>query len=339
MKNNDVEISQVGINYAIIAIMFAGIIAFSAMNMYEPQIDDQPDIFELIFYISQFVAGVFGVFVAKKYWGSKVFGKAYLALGVGFILAGSGSLLFVYYEMHEIVNPFPGWPDLLIGPYFLLLLYHLFSCTRYFKKKFTRNDKIIVILIPLSTVITFIMITSIPTYIPGSTPELLSEHIVIDDTLFKLVETDSSSTKYQQVTVNDVTYNLIPIEFSTTNYEQIPETEFPIKFIPIVFSNMVIGEFQEYDGDYWLGYGLTVFYISITSLNLGFAIIGAKIFHRTVLGTAWSLLTVGICLIAIGDIIYYFNAIYSYDKTLDLPFWVFGHFVVAYALYIHKKNL
>jgi len=339
VEEHDMKISQTRINYSTLALMFIGIIAFAVMNDYEPQIDSQPDIFELIFYISQFVAGCLGLVVAKKYWGSKVFGKAYLSLGIGFVLAGAGSILFVSFEMNNVINPFPGWPDILIGPYFLLLLFHLYSCTHYFKKKFGKKDKMIIILIPASTTIVFILFSSIPVEIPGSTPDLLSKHITIGNTVFRLVETKDLTENNQHITVEGITYELVPIEFTTTRYEQKPSTEFPIKFIPIVFTNIRIGEFQEQDSTYWLGYGLTVYYIAMTSVNLGFAVIGAKIFQRTILGQAWSLLTIGISLIAIGDIIYYFNALYSYDKTLDLPFWVFGHFIVAYALYIHKKNL
>jgi hypothetical protein len=338
-KGDTNQISQTGINYYVLVLMFIGIIVYEIMNDYEPQIESQADIFEVIFYISQFLVGILGLFVAKKYWGSKVFGKAYLALGIGFILAGAGSVLFVGLEINDIVNPFPGLPDILIGPYFLLLLFHLFSCTRFFKKRFSKNDKLIIVLIPLSTTIVFILASNIPVEIPGSTPDLLAKYVMIGNNFFKLVEVNETSGNNQHVTVDGIMYELIPAKVTTTRYEQIPTTDFPIKFIPIVLTNITIGKTQEQDSSYWFGYGLTIYYIFTTSLNLGFAVVGAKIFQHTILGQAWGLLTIGIGLIAIGDIIYYFHALYSYDKTLDLPFWVFGHFIVAYALYVHKKNL
>jgi len=124
------------INYLVIIFIFVGIVFFGFLNLYEPQIDQQFDFFELMFPLSEFVAGGFGLIVAKKYWGSEVFGKAYLSLGIGLILAGTGSTLFNILEISMgIANPFPNWPDIFFVLYYILLLYHLTSCIRYYNKK------------------------------------------------------------------------------------------------------------------------------------------------------------------------------------------------------------
>jgi len=49
--------------------------------------------------VSSLIVGITALFVAKRYWGSQIFGKTYLALAIGFILLFAGGfslqLLFI----------------------------------------------------------------------------------------------------------------------------------------------------------------------------------------------------------------------------------------------------
>ena len=339
-KNSDYQASKSDINYVVILLMLVAIIPYVILNTYEPQIDTQYDFFELMFPLSEFVAGIFGISVATKYWGSKVFGKAFLTIGLGYVCAGIATTTFGIYEVVlKESNPFPGLSDVFLVPFYLLIFFHLFTTVRHFKKKFSRTDKLTIIFLPLIATSIFIMAYSFPAEVPGSIPDLVSQHITIGDTTYKILPTSESFGDYQQITVDDQTYDLIPVEITTTQYEQVPQTDSPLNLIPIVFTNFNIG--QPYDGDatYWLGFGLIIFYFGMITLNLAFAVIGTQIFRNTVLGNAWGLLLFGIVLTSIGDIIYFFNALYTYDKTIDLGFWVFGFMIISYALYLHKKRL
>jgi len=330
------------INFLVVIAMFAAIVLYGVMNSYEPQIDRQYDFFELMFPLSEFAAGGFGLVIAKRYWGSEVFGKAYLSLSIGLIFAGIGTILFGVYEIvYEIDNPFPNWNDLFTGSYFLFLLYHLRSCVHYFKRKLSRKDKLLIIMLPL-TVTSILIITSLVTVsIPGSVPDLLSRQIKVGDTTFKLVPVSSLSGQYQYLTVSDVTYELVPVNLTTTKYEQIPLTDSPINLLPITVSHFSVNSLiTNEDPIFWLGIGLQIYYYSMTTLALSFAIVGSHVFRRSMLGNAWGLLLLGIGLTAIGDIIYYFSAIYTYDRTYpDIAFWVFGYMIISYALYLHRKIL
>lgn len=341
MKSNiDTDTATSEINYFVILFMFVGIIFYVVFNSYEPQIDTQYDFFELMFPLSEFVAGAFGLIVAKKYWGSKIFGKAYLALGIGYICAGLGTTTFGIYEVVLLQsNPFPGLSDIFLIPFYLLVFFHLFTCVKHFKKKFSRNDLLLIILLPLSLTSIFVMANIFPVDIEGGIPDLLSQHVEIDGTMFKLVPTSMQSTENQLITINDVTYELVPVEITTTRYEQVPLSDSPLSLIPIVITNYSIGEPYEGDPEYWLGFGLIIFYFILITVNLGLALIGAQIFSQTVLGSSWGLLLFGIILTSVGDIIYFFNALYTYDKTLDLGFWVLGFMIISYALHLHRKRL
>ena len=328
------------INYLVLILMFVAIIPYVVLNTYEPQIDVQLDFFELMFLLSQFAAGIFGIFVGLKYWGSKVFGKAYIALGLGYIFAGLGSTTFIIYEtVFRVSNPFPGLMDVFLIPFYLLILFHLVTCVRHFKKKLSRNEKLLIVILPLSCTFIFILAYSFPSETPGSIPDLLSRHIQVGDITFKLVEVNSTSTNFQHIIVDDVIYKLVPVEITTTKYEQIPPSDSAVNLIPIVFTNFSLLQPYEGDAEYWMGFSLVIFYFLVININLAFAIIGTQIFRNTVLGSAWGLLLFGIILTSIGDIIYFFNALFTYDKTVDLGFWVLGFMIISYALYLHRKRL
>ena len=352
-RESKVEARTGEINYLVIIVIFVGIVCFGFFNLYEPQIDQQFDFFEIMFFLSEFAAGGFGLVIAKKYWGSEVFGKAYLSLGIGLIFAGIGSTLFNYLEvMQEIENPFPGLPDIFFVPYYIFVLYHLTSCIRYFnrkhKKKLSRNNKLLIILLPLTATSILVVASFTVVSITGSVPDLLSQYIEIDYTTFKLVPIeDSPSGQYQIVTVNDVTYELVPAELTTTRYEQTPQTDSIVDLVPITITNFNIRPLdieqdlgEELTPWFMFGGGLSTFYFALSTLNLSFAIVGVQVFRRTILGNAWGLLLLGIALTAVGDLIYYANAIFGYDRTYpDIAFWVFGYMIISYALYIHKKRL
>ena len=70
----DSKTSIVGVNYYVLAAMVAGILLFGIANAFEPDIYSQADFFEIVYSLSQFATGIFGMYVAKKYWGSKIFG-------------------------------------------------------------------------------------------------------------------------------------------------------------------------------------------------------------------------------------------------------------------------
>jgi len=349
-REHKVEEKRGKISYFVIIAIFCGIVIFGFMNLYEPQIDRQYDFFELMFPISEFVAAGFGFIIAKKYWGSKVFGKAFLSLSVGLVFAGIGTLGFGINEViYGLDNPIPNWNDFFSAAYFLLVLYHLISCIRYFlkkqNKKLTRENKLIIILLPITATAILVIASYTSVTITGSVPELNSQYIHIGDSSFRLNLVDSPSDQYQTIMVydpfidDDVIYELVPVELTTTNYEQMPTTEGPVDFVPLALSDFNIGPLG-YEIEFGVADVVFIYFYALTTLNLSFAIVGAQVFRNTRLGSAWGLLLLGIALIAVADLIYYSNAIYGYDRTYpDLAFWVFGYTIIAYALYLHRKLL
>src|SRR5215831_13479157 len=187
--------------------MFAGIVAFGFANALEPQINRQYDFFELSLPVSQWVAGIFGLLVAKRYWGSKVFGRAYLALGIGFLLWGTGSSFYTFLEIFGNPFPYPGPPDIFFISYFSLLLFHLTTNIRFFRKKLLLRDKLIVIAVPTVINIIFVFALLVPISVPGSVPDLLSHQIHIGNQTYEVVLANESlpQTDYAHITQGNQT--------------------------------------------------------------------------------------------------------------------------------------
>ncbi len=321
--------------------MFAFIIFFSFSNAYEPQIDSQIDFFDISLPAAQFVTGIFGLFVARKYgWTTHIFGRAYLALGVGFLLWGIGSTLFVMLVIFGSEIPYPGPPDIFFVITYFSLLFHLSTITRYFKRKFSRRDKLVLIAIPVVINIVYVFAILLAPSIPGSVPDLISKGVNIGGQAFELVPASNSTSGYQQVTVADITYDLVPVT-SYTGYPQEPETGSLVDPIPIVFTKLNFNfDSSTITSEFWPPFVAGLFYNSITTLNLAFAILGMTIFRGSNLGVAWGILLVGFILTSSADIVYDFTSIYADVRTsMAIPLWVFGCMILSYALYLHRKNI
>jgi hypothetical protein len=337
MQKSNIEPSG-AINYYILGLMFAGILVFGVANAYEPDIYGQLDFFETALIMAQYSVGIFGLFVAIRYRGSKVFGRAYLALGIGFLLLGTGNIVFTAAQMAGLED-YPGYADIFIAPFFMLLLFHLVTCTRYFKKKLEPRDKFIIIALPVVVNIVYVFALLVPITIPGSVPDAVSSlEVNIDGRAFKLVPIDSLSNSDIVATYFSYAgnlYALVPLD--TTANPQIPLAD----LVPATISNFtIVGEPMPGDPHFWSGFLIGLYYNSATTINLAWAIIGMTVFRNSLLGKAWGLLLVGIAVLAVADIIYDFSSIYYYDRTSPtIAIWVFGFMIMCYALYLHRKNV
>ena len=111
---------------------------------------------------------------------------------------------------------------------------------------------------------------------------------------------------------------------------------FPIVMIGIytIFSLQI---FEEPDFDFYYG----IIFVAGSSVVMGFAVLGAKIFRKGLLGIAWLVLVLGILSNTIGDIWYYYLEVvgeYSLGHPVNL-FWYASYWIIIYALYKHREIL
>jgi len=83
----------------IIALAIAYHVYISVIN----QEDEVLEFADIAYGIGAFACGVFSIIISRRYKGSAIFSKTYLALGIGFLFLSFGDITFNYYEivLHE----------------------------------------------------------------------------------------------------------------------------------------------------------------------------------------------------------------------------------------------
>ena len=139
-----------GIDYKIFVIMAAVVVLFQFyLNTYKSPDDPQLNlVVTLVSFITSLIAGIFGFFVARRYWDSEVFGKSYLALALGFLLNALGEIVY-YMLQQEGEVPSPSVADWLFISFYPLMFYHLVKNISFFKPTVRKTSKIFVILMPI----------------------------------------------------------------------------------------------------------------------------------------------------------------------------------------------
>jgi len=111
------------------------------------------------FYMAGIAAcGIASVLVARKHNYSKIFGKAYLFLGIGFFSWFVADVGYYYNQFVLDVDPWPSLFDAGIFASYVFAICHLYINTRFFKPKWTRIIKATLVLIPVIAVSTFTII-------------------------------------------------------------------------------------------------------------------------------------------------------------------------------------
>lgn len=109
--------------------------------------------------LSALAVGIVAFWVAKRYRGSAVFGKTYFALALGFVLLFVGDLIYNYYSMVLLEDPYPSIADVFFISFYFFAAYHLILNIRYFKKDLGWGSKIAVPVISVLMIVGFGLFT------------------------------------------------------------------------------------------------------------------------------------------------------------------------------------
>ena len=103
------------------------------------------------------------------------------------------------------------------------------------------------------------------------------------------------------------------------------------------YSYVAYVELEEFGFDYFYA----ILFVVPSSITLAFAVEGTRMFKHSPVKEAWALLGIGISLITLADVWYYYEEIAgNYDDNHVLNSLWFGSFMlIIYSLYIHKKSM
>ena len=240
-------------SYKIIFLIISGVIGLQIGI--ELEFLDSPHFVGLLIVTFPLAVSISSFVVARIYRGSKVFGRSYFALGLGYFAIFVAELHYVYYL--DISNqPVPAIADYLIIAFYPLALVHLIINIRYFSERLQNSQKISLVLIPSIIILVYSL----------------------------LVAANQ---------IDDISY-----------------------------------------------FFYTLIFVALTSITLGFAVVGISLFRQTAMFNAWLLLLVGILLGTIGDVIYYYGDIVGLNWVENnATLWIASNAIMIYALYRHQKSI
>jgi len=102
---------------------------------------------DITYGLSALASGIMALIVAKRYWGSEIFGRAYFALGIAFLFLFSGDLIYNYYVYALNQDPYPSIADLFFLAFPVFAMLHLVTNIKYFKRNIGIPAKVLTVTI------------------------------------------------------------------------------------------------------------------------------------------------------------------------------------------------
>ena len=144
--------SRIGIK----ALIIIAVIAIVYQIYISEFVDEEETSFADFSYgLSSLAVGITALFVYRRYKGSPVFGKTYLALAIGFIILFVGDSVYNYYLFVLDEDPYPSIADAFFIAFYFFTGYHLVKNIKYFKKDLGIGPKIAVPVLAIAFIAAF----------------------------------------------------------------------------------------------------------------------------------------------------------------------------------------
>jgi len=138
------------IDYRLILLIFVGVFGFQAfLNILTDEVDVENSII-VISSVSQLATAIAALFVSKRYWGTHVFGKSYLALSIAYFFVFFGETTYNVYAFVYEIDPYPSFADLFFFLLYPFTFIHLLLNIRFFQPNVSISDKLWVIALPIA---------------------------------------------------------------------------------------------------------------------------------------------------------------------------------------------
>lgn len=140
------------IDKRILLLILAMAISFQAFITIMPSSGELDIFIASVSIMNPLVASVVSFVVAQRYGGSQVFGKAYLALGLGLFMMFLGESTWYYFLYFLEIEPFPSIADVFFFAFYPLSVVHIITNIQFFQAKMTYKSKMMLIVIPLAII-------------------------------------------------------------------------------------------------------------------------------------------------------------------------------------------
>ena len=103
---------------------------------------------------------IIGFSVVRKYKGTQVFGRAYLALSFGYLSIFFAEVTYAVYDIVYDIEPYPSIADVFFFMLYPLLLVYLILNIRFFAPKLGKKSKIWIILMPILVLVGYSILST-----------------------------------------------------------------------------------------------------------------------------------------------------------------------------------
>lgn len=142
--------------FSVIGLIIVALVAIGhQIHIMEFPDDEEMTIATFSLSLGSLAAAIMSFIISKRYWGSKVFGKAYLALAISFCFVIAGDLTYIYYDWYTEEAPYPSIADVFFLLFYPFAAYHLVKNIDYFKKDLGVGPKIGVVVLTGTLVAAF----------------------------------------------------------------------------------------------------------------------------------------------------------------------------------------
>jgi len=103
---------------------------------------------------------IIGFSVVRKYKGTQVFGRAYLALSLGYLSIFFAEVTYAVYDIVYDIEPYPSIADIFFFLLYPLLLTYLFINIKFFAPNLGKKSKLWIILMPLVVLVGYSILST-----------------------------------------------------------------------------------------------------------------------------------------------------------------------------------
>ena len=172
------------IDKRVIIILLGIAVVYQIFNASTDEIVEELDFFEGSLNILYAATSIAAFTVARRYWGSDVFGKAYLSLSIAFACVFIGDFMYNYLEIVVGEVPYPSIADVFYFGLYPFSLFHFIKNCRYFRRKWSLPTKIWLVLLPVALVSIYSYV-SINEY--GGIEEIMGDDEATFDFFYSLI--------------------------------------------------------------------------------------------------------------------------------------------------------
>lgn len=126
------------VNYKIIILCFLASTIFHYTMTFFGSIEGYDElssyVIEIIFVLSPLVSGIFAFIIAGFYRLSKVFGRSYLFLGLGYFSSVAAELIYAIQSDIMKIDPYPSIADPFYAALNIFLIIHIITITNFFAR-------------------------------------------------------------------------------------------------------------------------------------------------------------------------------------------------------------